>query len=291
MSTPSRRSEPADPSTYWTVLNPAEQTADWGAFYANADLRTAATREELPCELDIPYGDHPRQMIDLYLPQDVVAPAPVFVFIHGGGFREGDRAHYGFVADSFAAHGIVTVVPGYRLMPEASYFDAVEDVRTALVWVAANIGDYGGHASGVRIGGHSAGAILAAFVGADTTWLAHRSLAPDFVRGFAAISAAYDFTTNELPSYARGRFADDDERHRASPVLNVRDPAARAVVALGSREEKYVRPSHAFAELLRRKGVDVEHVVLEGEGHDGTVLRLADSRGELFRATLGLLRE
>src|SRR3954454_7475114 len=150
------RREPPDASRYWTVLNPAEQTADWRAFYEDADERTATTRASLPHELDIPYGNDARRMLDIYTPRGAT-DGGVFVFIHGGGFREGDRAHYGYVAESFATRGIVTVLPGYRLMPDATYFDAVADVRSSLAWIGANL------APAVRIGGHSAGGILAAY--------------------------------------------------------------------------------------------------------------------------------
>jgi hypothetical protein len=58
-----------------------------------------------------------KQHMDLYFPVQKTSNAPVLVFLHGGGFREGDRKQYGYVAEAFAKQGILTVVASYRLTP------------------------------------------------------------------------------------------------------------------------------------------------------------------------------
>ena len=277
-----------DPARYFTVTHPAEQTADWKAFYEKTDRLTAEARSELKHELDIAYGDHPKQYLDVYGPVGGTSSAPVFLFIHGGGFREGDRAHYGYVATSLAAEGIVTVVPSYRLQPEVGYFDAVEDVRTVVEWIANHIEEHGGVPRRLVVGGHSAGAVLAAFVAGDRTWLHERSLAHDLLGGLASFSVAYDFTSGVLSGYVRERLGSDDQRRAASPLLNVLDPVGCAIVAVGANEQKYIGPSRAYAERLESAGAATELLVLEGLGHDGTVLSLADPKSELSTRILGL---
>jgi len=158
-----------DRSKYPTHLNSSSSGIDWIAFYDKADALTTETRKALQHHLDISYGEDPKQKLDLYLPKGRPA-GPIFVFIHGGGFVEGDRAHYGYVAGPLAAQGIVTVVMSYRLSP-AHYPEQVHDVQVVLGWVYSNISDYGGDASQIYIGGHSAGAILSAFVSVDKSWL------------------------------------------------------------------------------------------------------------------------
>jgi arylformamidase len=278
----------ADPATYFTVTHPAEQTADWKAFYEKADRLTAEARTELKHELDIAYGDHPKQYLDVYGPVGGTNAAPVFLFIHGGGFREGDRAHYGYVATSFAAEGILTVVPSYRLQPEVGYFDAVEDIRTVVGWIADNVEEHGGAPRGLVVGGHSAGALLGAFVTGDRTWLHEKSLPYDLLGSLASFSVAYDFTSDVLSSYVRERLGSDDQRRAASPLLNVREPVDRAIVAVGANEQKYIDPSRAYAEKLESAGADTELLVLDGLGHDGTVLSLADPNSELSTRIRGL---
>src|SRR6266851_115321 len=105
-----------DKSKYYTVQHPKDFPIDWKAFYDNADDLTGETRKLFPHHLDLAYGTDPKQKLDVYLPANKPATAPVFIFLHGGGFREGDRAHYGFVARPLASQGVITVVASYRML-------------------------------------------------------------------------------------------------------------------------------------------------------------------------------
>ena len=101
-----------DMSQYYTVQNPDDFTIDWTGFYHRMNEHTARVRDEFPHHLDLAYGTDPKQVLDLYLPAGEVSNAPVFLFLHGGGFREGDKAHYGSVAEPFVKAGVITVVAG-----------------------------------------------------------------------------------------------------------------------------------------------------------------------------------
>lgn len=274
-----------DRSKYPTHLKASRSGIDWVAFYDRADALTAGTRQELQHHLDIPYGEDPKQKLDLYLPPGEPG-RPVFIFIHGGGFVEGDRSHYGYVAAPLAAHGIITVVMSYRLSP-AHYPDQVHDVRAALGWVYRNISDFGGDPAQMFIGGHSAGAILSAFVSIDRSWLSSESLPVDLIKGYVPISGPYDlrkpggFVDNYLP--------DDSKRVEASPALNIRDVSSRAVVAVGSLEKPYLESSKSYVEAVRQKGGNAELLVLEGMAHDATALAAGDGNGALVAALLDLI--
>ena len=106
-----------DWTQYYTVVHRSEFEIDWGKFYQTAEAKTMAVRKELRHELDVPYGKDVKQHLDLYFPVQKTSNAPVLVFLHGGGFREGDRKQYGYVAEAFAKQGILTVVASYRLTP------------------------------------------------------------------------------------------------------------------------------------------------------------------------------
>lgn len=274
-----------DRSKYPTQLKPSRSGIDWVAFYDQADLLTAKARAELRHHLDIPYGEDPKQKLDVYLPPGE-AISPVYIFIHGGGFVEGDRAHYGFVARPLAARGIVTVVMSYRLSP-AHYPEQVDDVRTALEWVYHNIADYGGDATQIYVGGHSAGAILSAFVSVNGNWLAEHSLPEDLIKGYIPISGPYDlrqaggFVDNYLP--------DDSKRAEASPILNIQNVNAKAVVAVGSLETPYVQSSRAFVDAIRSRGGQAELLVLEGMKHDATALSAGDEDGLVVNALVNMI--
>lgn len=275
-----------DSSTYYTVMHPEEFEIDWGAFYREAEQRTAAVRERLPHHLDLAYGADPKQRLDLYLPEGDVRAAPVFLFLHGGGFREGDRAQYGFVAEPFAAHGIITAVASYRLTEGGHHYPAQpEDARAAVEWLYRNVADYGGDARAIYVGGHSAGAILAADIGVDRAWLGERGIPPTALRGIAPISGSYD-----LRGAGRDYTPSAEAEALASPILHIEAPVPEVVVAVGSTEEKYLASSRNFVERLGQADVSAELVVAEGQDHRETVKALGEARSRIFRAILGMMR-
>ena len=275
-----------DKSTYYTVRHPSEFKINWKSFYDRADQLTTEARRALPHTLDLAYGEDQKQRLDIYQPKDKVSSAPVFVFLHGGGFREGDRAHYGYVARPLAEHGIVTVVASYRLLPSARFPDQPADVRHAVSWVYHNIQRYGGNPRAIYVGGHSAGAILSAFVSNQAGWQAGLSLPGDVIKGCAPISAPYDLREEKgVTEYIRDRA----QAAKASPVLHVEAPPPHCVIAVGTAEP-YGPSSQELADRMRAKGARVEFVVLNDMDHAQTALSLADGEGPLVRALVAMMR-
>jgi acetyl esterase/lipase len=278
-----------DKSTYYTVMHPKEFAIDWAGFYTEAEAMTAATRKALPHALDQAYGADPKQKLDVYQPTGKVTGAPVFIFLHGGGFREGDRAQYGYVARTFAKHGIVTVVASYRLLPNFHYPDQADDARGVVAWVAKNIQRYGGDPGNVYVGGHSAGAMLTAQIGTNTDWLARMSLPAGMIKGCAPISGSYD-----MQKRSSDYVPDPAKRAEANPMTNLSHAVPRWVISVGSAEASNppIDPadSEAFAARLRQKGAQANVLVLEGMNHSQTVLALRDEQGRLFQAILGMIQ-
>jgi arylformamidase len=278
-----------DRSTYYTVVHRDQFKINWAAFYEKAEAMTAATRNALPHVLDVAYGTHPKQRLDLYFPTQFPeasrAGAPVLLFLHGGGFREGDRLQYGFIAAPFAARGIITAVASYRLTPEFTYPAQPEDIQLALGWLWKNIKAQKGDPERIFVAGHSAGAILAADVAVKTAWLGRLSLPAGLLKGVIPISGGYDL--NDLPS-VHNYVPDETTRGEASPITHVSVGVPPAIVAVGSGEP-YVASSRALVESIRARGGQADLLVLDGLDHAQTVLALGDERSPLFKAVLGLI--
>jgi acetyl esterase/lipase len=90
---------------------------------------------------------------------------PAVLFIHGGGWRSGDRSQHVPMAQQLAAKGYVTVTAEYRLSTEALYPAAVTDLKAAVRWLRASAGTYPIDTTKIAIWGFSAGGQLAALVG------------------------------------------------------------------------------------------------------------------------------
>jgi acetyl esterase/lipase len=133
-------------------------------------LLAAAPKGDLVVEKDIRYGEHERNLVDVYRPHGV-ENAAVLVYVHGGGYRTGDRdlnaLVYANVPTYFARHGLLAMNATYRLAPEASWPSGAEDMRALVAWIRRNARAYGGDPDRIFLMGHSAGATHVATYGFD----------------------------------------------------------------------------------------------------------------------------
>lgn len=275
-----------DKSQYPTHRNPGGDI-NWPRFYEEADRRSIQIRADRTCLLNAPFGDHPKQSLDVYFAASGNR-CPVFLFIHGGGFEEGDKYHYGFISEELAKQGIITVVTSYRLAPECPYPAAVRDIESAVSWIYRNIETLGGDPRRIFVGGHSAGGVLTAEVAFKKGWLERHNLPQDAVRGCLPISGPYDVRGVEwISSYA----PDLQTQTAASPLLNLECFPAHSVLALGTagQESGFLPSNQAMLEQLSKLGARVELLILEGMNHDDTVLALADAESKLFQALVQMI--
>ena len=118
-------------------------------------------------ETDIVYGTGggTELKLDLYSPENLTAPVPAMIFIHGGGWRSGKRQDYKMYTTQFAAKGYVVATVTYRLK-EAGYFpNCVEDVKCAVRWMRENAEKIHVDPERIAVIGGSAGGHLSMMVG------------------------------------------------------------------------------------------------------------------------------
>lgn len=159
------------------------------ALYEPAHRRAALTQ---PVTLaDAAYGPDPRNRLDLYAPAPGAAPAPVMLWVPGGGFVRGDK---GSADDVFNAHagrwaarnGMLGAVMNYRLAPVFTWPAGGEDVAAAVAWLRAHAAAFGGDPEQVLLAGTSAGAAhIASFLQLEPE--------PAGVAGAILISGIYGF--------------------------------------------------------------------------------------------------
>jgi acetyl esterase len=106
-----------------------------------------------------PAGDLPARLYD---PTTGDQPAPLLLYMHGGGWVVGDLGLEDRALRLLAlASGARIISLDYRLAPEHPFPEPVDDVVAAFRWLAANAENLGGDTSTIAIGGASAGANLA----------------------------------------------------------------------------------------------------------------------------------
>tara|TARA_R110002049_G_scaffold4601_5_gene32115 strand:- start:167618 stop:168874 length:1257 start_codon:yes stop_codon:yes gene_type:complete len=138
---------------------------------------------------DIAYREgHPRWKLDLLMPSDRgQEPRPAIVFVHGGGWRNGDKRAASFFdpAIEFASKGYVCISVNYRFLSDVQMMDTVADVKCAVRWLRAHADKYNVDVDRLGAYGNSAGAHLVSMLGlcpgsagmeGDGPWQEHSSL-------------------------------------------------------------------------------------------------------------------
>jgi acetyl esterase len=112
---------------------------------------------------DLPYlsDGRPEHLLDIYLPTGAMAPLPVVLYIHGGGFRILSKDSHWVMGLAYARQGYLVCNINYRLAPRQPFPAALEDAVAAMEWVVKNVHRYGGDPDRLVLAGESAGANLA----------------------------------------------------------------------------------------------------------------------------------
>lgn len=112
---------------------------------------------------DTPFGKRDLHL-DLFRPEKS-GKYPAVLFVHGGGWRSGNKSMDIPLAQQIAAKGYVTATIEHRLSPEALYPAAVYDIKAAVRFIRVHAKKYGIDPDRIAIAGSSAGGQLAALIG------------------------------------------------------------------------------------------------------------------------------
>jgi acetyl esterase/lipase len=269
------------------------------------------TAAPIPIDLrkDLPYADsdNPRQTLDLYLPsQRNEKPLPLIVFIHGGGWKAGNKA-------SGAAHLTRLVQTGqfagasiaYRLSLEAKWPAQIHDCKAAIRWLKANAPRFNLDPERIAVWGSSAGGHLASLIGTsgdvpelEGTLGTHRQqnsrvrcvvnfYGPQNFVSLVAQESSVDRTTKDYPEalLLGGRVQDVPELAKAaSPVSYASPDDASFFTAHGTQDPLVPRAqAREINEALKKNGVESVLIEMTDAGHGFRSPEL-DSRIDRFLA-------
>ncbi|WP_321390692.1 alpha/beta hydrolase [Emcibacter sp.] len=160
--------------------------------------------------------------VDLYRPEgDAIPTRTAVVLIHGGGWILGERGMMAPLASQFAAQGFLAAAVEYRLVREAAWPAQLDDVTTAVRWIADNAGDLGIDADRIVVAGASAGGHLALMAAVELN-------KESKVAAVLSLFSASELTVSQ--AHEKGKFnaamllgpdASDDAVTAASPYYQV----------------------------------------------------------------------
>ena len=229
-----------------------------------------------------PGADPKLQSLDLYLPEGKTN-FPVVFFIHGGGWRAGDKAGEGFqnFVTTFAKAGIGVASANYRLSPAVKHPAHMQDVAKAFAWLYENASQYQIDRNRLFVAGTSAGGHLAALLALDPQYLQKESLSPRAIKGVMGISGVYDIANfaevGVIPSRREQAFEqafENDARilEQASPVRLASAQAPPFLITYCENDLFSLREdAQNLYEAMLRKGAPVEMAHLPGRTHFDSV--------------------
>jgi acetyl esterase/lipase len=227
---------------------------------------------------DIPYGPHPRQRLDLYLPRQTSAQRRLVVFLYGGCWTAGARRGYRFLAHVLGSRGFAVAIPDHRLFPEAKFPEFLVDTASAIGWLHRHAAGHGIHGGRMALIGHSAGAYNAAMVALDPNYLECAGISPEVLVGVVGLAGPYAFNPLDFQE-TRDIFAPAlRDPHRVQLMRQIRSRAVPPMLLAHGGADRRVLPINSvrFATAMRAAGNDVDLRLYRRHGHVGLLLALAN---------------
>jgi acetyl esterase/lipase len=239
---------------------------------------------------DIVYAevDDKALMFDLYMPADVESP-PLLVWIHGGGWRAGNRSDVS--ALQLVEHGFALASVSYRLSPVAPFPAQIHDIKGAIRFLRKHAAQYGYDAERIGILGVSAGAHLAALAAVTNGSAEHEGATggnldtSSSVQALVSYFGASNLTSILAQSTPFGLgvrvpslellFGGPVEEHAdlarlASPVFFIDESDPPMYLLHGDQDPQMpINQTHELDGAARALGIDTQFDVVHGSGHGG----------------------
>lgn len=238
---------------------------------AAAAFREGVVEQGL-ADLDIPYGDTPRQRFDLFLPGD--APKGLLVFIHGGYWIRFDKGYWSHLAGGALSNGWAVAMPSYDLCPDVPVSMITAQAARAVTAAAAMV------AGPLVLAGHSAGGHLAAR-------MVEPGMLPDAVaarlRKVMPISPVADLRPLLHTSMNAQLGLDEDKARAESPVLMDQRLDVPVSVWVGAEE----RPAFLDQAMWLSEAWESPLHIVPGLHHFDIIDALADGKSRMVTDLLG----
>ncbi|WP_342078395.1 alpha/beta hydrolase [Yoonia sp. SS1-5] len=234
----------------------ADYPAKWAAL-------AQAFRDNALCELDLPYGETPRQRFDLFHPSRL--SKGLIIFVHGGYWLRFDKSYWSHLAAGPLADGWSVAMPSYDLCPDVRISQIGEQIGRAIAVIGARV------AGPVRLCGHSAGGQLVA---------RHANAAR--VENVVSVSPVSDLAPLQRTRMNADLRIDAAEARTESPV-HLPPPATPVTVWVGGAE----RPAFLDQAKWLAEAWNCTHVVAPGAHHFNVIEALADPQSPLTQTLVG----
>jgi arylformamidase len=262
-------------------FNPQVSVPEYPQLSARRREKSRDVRAQLKSWLDVPYGDTPRQVMDIFPARSAAAPA--LIYVHGGYWRGGSKEDNCNFVDLFTARGATVAVIEYDLCPQVTVTEIAREVRSAVHWSYRHISRYGADPAKLYIAGHSAGAQLAAMALAyDWT---KDDLPRQILKGAVITSGVHDLEMVMHVSINQEIRMTPEIAKANSPLLHPPLVPCPILVAVGGAEPRgWQQMSEDYYRFCKERASRAEYLVVPGANHYTMSQHLADAQSPLTRA-------
>lgn len=229
--------------------------------------------------LDLPYGDHERERLDL---RPATSPRGTLLYLHAGYWQSRDKSQFRFLAPGFNALGWDMVLANYPLCPQVTVARIVESAVQALRQLAHHQSRQGRHGP-VVLCGHSAGAHLAVELALRRA--AARLDMPLKLVGVVAISGVFDLQPLQQTTLNDKLQLDAAQAQACSPSRRPLPGAGPALFLVGESETPaFHAQSQDMARAWQAQGNPGHCETVAGADHFSILARIADPDGPVARS-------
>ena len=243
-------------------------------FEAFAEANAAAVGGGEPA-LDLPYGPHPRQTLDLF--RTAGPRRAVVAYFHAGYWQSRDKSGFRFLAPPLVTDGFDVALINYPLSPELGVKEIVDATAAALPVLAELTGE-----APLILVGHSAGAQIA-------VELAMAAPAPP-IAAILSISGVFDLEPL-LDTTVNAKLGLDAASARAaSPIHRVVPGAPHTLFAVGALETRAFQDQTArMAQAWANAGNPARELTVADADHFSILNAISDEFGSLRAAVAELV--
>ena len=213
---------------------------------------------------------HERNKLDLYRPMKADGPTPVLVWIHGGAWKAGSKDRCPLLLMTAKGYAVASI--NYRFLAHGDFPAQIEDCKAAIRWLRANAKTYNLDGSRIGVMGASAGGHLASLLGVagdakDLEGKGGNLDQPSNVQAVVSLFGPLRIPArNAAKSSVLSYITKDDP-----PFLLVHGDADKTVP---------ISQSERLTEALKKAGVEVTFVPIEGAGHGGLAFANAEMQAK-----------
>ncbi len=226
--------------------------------------------------------------LDLYWVKDAKKPTPLVIWIHGGGWRSGDKSRIKF-AQHLLGKGFALASINYRLSQEAIFPAQIIDCKAAIRWLRAHARKYNLNPERFGVWGSSAGGHLVALLGTaedKPEWEQG-----DYLEYSSRVQAVCDWygptdflRMNDIPGKINHNAPDSpescliggpiqkypDQVALANPITYVHPENPPFLIMHGANDRKVIPgQSKLLYQALQKAGVKAELMIIKGLEHGG----------------------